>query len=88
MDADDSTMFCVATCEELIELLCNELRSISDWLKENKLMLSASKTKCIVFGTRGMFAGDTCLDLSIVGTPLQQVRRIKLLGVIIDDGLT
>lgn len=89
MYADDSTMFCAAsTCNELNEALSNELKYVSDWVEHNKLILNVAKTKCIIFGTKRMLARNSYLDLSLGGTLIQQVKKIKLLGVIIDDHLT
>ena len=42
----------------------------------------------IVLGTRDMLARDTRLSLTMAGTPIQQVNKIKLLGVTIDERLT
>jgi hypothetical protein len=40
----------------------------------NKLVLNISKTKCIVFGPRYMFAGDPQLNLVMDGLPVEQVK--------------
>ena len=77
MYADDSTMFCAAsTCKELTDVLCKELQIVSDWVEDNKLLLNITKTKCMVIGTRRRLARDSCLNLSMGGFPIEQVRKI------------
>ena len=89
MYVDESTLFCAAsTCKELTDVLCKELQTVSDWVEENKLVLNITKTKCMVIGTRRKIARDSCLNLSMGGIPIEQVRNIKLLGIIIDDQLS
>ena len=39
----------------------------------------------VIIGTRRRIARDSCLNLSMGGIPIEQVRKIKLLGIIIDD---
>ena len=89
MYADDSTMFCAAsTCNKLTDVLCKEFQTVSDWAEDNKLVLNITKTTCMVVGTRIRIARDSCLNLSMGGIPIEQVRKIKLLGIIIDDQLS
>ena len=52
---------------------------------DNKLVLNITKTKCMVIGTRRRLAETLFLNLSMGGIPIEQVRQIKLLGIIIDD---
>ena len=89
MYADDSTMFCAAsTCKELTDVLCKELQTVSDWVEDQKLLLKITKTKCmVIIGTRRRIARDSCLNLSMGGIPIEQVMKMKLLGIIIDDQL-
>lgn len=58
MHADDSTMYSATSAHALIDVLSNELRTVSEWVGMKQIMLNISKTKCIVFGSRNMLAGD------------------------------
>ena len=50
MYADDTTLFCGISNIQNLEITLNaELLKITDWLEVDKLSLSASKTKCMVF---------------------------------------
>ena len=52
---------------------------------DSKLVLNITKTKCMVIGTRRRLAETLFLNLSMGGIPIEQVRQIKLLGIIIDQ---
>jgi predicted flavoprotein YhiN len=76
MYADDSTMFCASsTCKELTDVLCKELQIVSDWVKENKLVLNITKNKFMVIGTRRRIVRDSCLNLSMGGIPIEQLSK-------------
>uniref|UniRef100_A0A4W5P3U4 Reverse transcriptase domain-containing protein n=1 Tax=Hucho hucho TaxID=62062 RepID=A0A4W5P3U4_9TELE len=89
MYADDSTIYSAASeCNELTNVLSSELRMVSEWVDMNKLVLNISKTKCIVFGSRYMLADDPLLNLAINRIHVEQVKKTKLLGVILDTALS
>lgn len=53
MYPDDSTMYSAASAyNEFPNVLNKELRTVSEWVNVNKLVLTISKTKCVLFGTR------------------------------------
>lgn len=70
---------------ELNEGLQNALKCVSDWVKNNKLVLNFSKTTCImVYLVLIMHLGELQLCLTIKGMALEQVYEAKLLGVTLD----
>lgn len=77
--ADDALLFISGkNIEECEKKLQNDLYSLSNWLKANKLKLNVAKSKCMVFkhGHR--------LNLNVDNERIEQVEEIKYLGVIID----
>ena len=89
MYADDTTLYSSAsTINELAISLNQDLERVSNWVRENKLALNVTKTKSIVFGSRYMLADDPQLHLSMSGTPIEQVKKTKLLGVLLDSQLS
>lgn len=64
MYADDSTLYMSATtATEMTATLNKELQLVSEWVARNKLTLSISKSKSIVFGTKPLTL-DCKLSLS------------------------
>ena len=64
----------------------NELVSIDEWFRTNKLSLNMDKTNYILFRTR--HKASYCDNiLNINGYPIRCVSSIKFLGVIIDEHL-
>ena len=89
MYADDTTLYSTAlTLNELVIGLNEDLERVSNWVIDNKLALNVTKTKSIVFGTRHMLVNDPQLHLSMLGVPIEQVKKTKLLGVILDSQLS
>ena len=95
MYADDTTL--LASIEdfdysknnnitEINRNICNELDKFSDWLKCNKLILNATKTKIMVFRTRGR--GNVSLSVEINQTHITQVTEFNFLGIIFDEHLS
>ena len=65
-----------------------ELIKIVDWLDCNKLSLNVSKIHYILFRPQGMRKPLICENLEIRDECIQQDRKIKFLGVIVDEKLT
>lgn len=87
--ADDSTLYAAnSNLSILNSTLQNELDSIFNWVENNKLILNVTKTKCIVFGSEHALREDLPLTLFINNIALEQVKEVKLLGVILDDQLS
>jgi hypothetical protein len=88
MFADDTLVYVSGECSaELEEKMNRVLNIVEEWLSVNKLKMNASKTKYMI--TRSVRKDQKgniilrCLD----GTELECVKKIKYLGVIIDDKL-
>lgn len=88
MYADDVTLYSSsATITELSDTLQDELNFAVEWMKMNKLVLNKSKTKSIVFN-KGVKSATNELHLSLEGTVVEQVSRVKLLGIRLDQSLS
>ena len=85
--ADDTNLFKSSQHISIIENVLNEeLKNISLWLKVNKLSLNVKKTHFIVFTKRKKF--NESIKLLIDNQTIEEVRSTKCLGVIIDKKLT
>ena len=65
-----------------------DLTKIRNWCFDNRLLLNASKTKLMLFGSRQMIAKIPNFNLSLLGKDLVPTRYARDLGVIFDDQLT
>ena len=65
-----------------------DLTKIRNWCFDNRLLLNASKTKLMLFGSRQMIAKIPNFNLSLLGKDLVPTRCARDLGVIYDDRLT
>ena len=63
-----------------------ELSLLSDWLCVNRLSLNVAKTEFIIF--RPPKNKSDCITLNLNNTNIHESRKIKYLGLIIDDRLT
>ena len=66
--------------------LNKDLKSLSQWLKANKLCLNVSKTELIIFH-RNTAIIDHILKLKLDGKRLSPSQSVKYLGVILDEHL-
>ena len=66
--------------------LNKDLKSLSQWLKANKLCLNVSKTELIIFH-RNTAIIDHTLKLKLDGKRLSPSQSVKYLGVILDEHL-
>ena len=88
MYADDYTIWLSApTCSELNISLQQELQSVVEWIRKNKLVLNVLKTNSIIFGTTHTLQLQPELNLVINNVPVKQVQETKLLGVVLDKKL-
>ena len=90
MYADDTSVTCSA---EDIDELCNDLRTevdnIAEWLRQNKLSLNTDKTEYMVVGHKrqtNRIQGP--LEVNINGGPIKRVKKVKYLGITVDENLT
>lgn len=89
MYADDTTPYSAASTKHELEIILNRhLERVSDWVKNNELIVNISKTKSMVFGPRHMLFDDPRLHLSLSGIAIKQVKETKLLGVMLDGQLS
>lgn len=89
MYADDSTLYYAAkTVSELGYVLPAELNMVSDWIKQNKLVLNISKTKSVILVSSHKLSLIPKMSLNLSGEPIEQVDKVKLLGTIVDSKLS
>ena len=81
--ADDSALIVPGKDVKEIELqLTKELKSISNWLTDNKLSLHLGKTESILFGTKKKLqCTSTQLSVTCEGRMLSAKSTVKYLGV-------
>ena len=85
--ADDTNLFKSGKdLNKMQDELNSELAKISLWLKVNKLSLNIGKTHFIVFTNKKKRLND--LNILIDGTRIEEVKKTKFLGVIIDNKLS
>ena len=84
--ADDCLIWIdVDNLNEAVVKIIEDLTNISRLLQELRLKLNPSKSKFMVIGD----TTDTLdIDLSVDGQTIERVKKIKYLGVVIDDRLT
>ena len=87
--ADDTHLFTSGdNIEEMYEVANQELISIAEWLKVNKLSLNVKKTHYMVFsGANSVPPLIRPNKLKIEGEEISEVSKTKFLGVIIDNKL-
>jgi hypothetical protein len=61
---------------------------VKRWFMENGLQLNPDKSEVILLGTRQRLATIDLPSVSIAGSPINLVNKIKSLGLTIDDALT
>ena len=90
MFADDSTLHSAASeVPKINDNLQQGLTNVSKWCSKNKMIINPSKTKCMLVTTRQKHQlNPPPLNLCFENSPIQQVNKHKLLGVIIDEQLS
>ena len=84
--ADDTNLFSSGKDLKVIENHVNdELSNISEWLKVNKLLLNINKTHYMIFSKKKTC--DLKMNIVIDGQAIDEVKKTKFLGVIIDSKL-
>ena len=88
MFADDTNLFIKDNdIHSLISKANTELEKISKWFKLNKLSLNIKKTNFILFKNKRK-AQNVPLELKIDNTRIEQIKKTKFLGVIVNETLT
>lgn len=88
--ADDTTIWETNSDPLLIQRsLQDSLDRTGRWLSLNKMVPNTKKTKHMIIGTvqKLLLSGNPSLDLSLRGTPIEEAKDEKLLGVKIDNHL-
>ena len=87
--ADDSVL--LASGKDVVEIeatLSSELKSVNDWLIDNKLSLHLGKTQSIVFGTRNKLCKCNTLNIVCNGIVIESKSTVTYLGVTLDQSLS
>ncbi len=86
--ADDTSIFLADKSLKSLESTLNEeLSSVSNWLKANKLSLNIKKSNILVFRNKVTKTTET-IDVKINGSPIEEKTYAKYLGLLIDNKLT
>lgn len=80
--------FPVQQCASIVDDINEDLTRIRNWCFDNRLLLNASKTKLMLFGSCQMIAKTPDFNLSLLGKDLVPTRVARDLGVTFDDQLT
>lgn len=87
----DDTIVCVSgnNFENVVDVMNEELGLLYTWLCGNRLKLNASKTKCLVVGSKTNCKkfSELGLSVNINNLPIEYVTEIKYLGVCLDPQL-
>ena len=73
---------------DLMLTIWDDIGSISEWLKCNRLTLNTKKTKFMIFGTRNKLRQVTNAPIFINGDEIEKVTNFKYLGVYLDETLS
>ena len=68
--------------------LSSELKSLNDWLIDNKLSLHLGKTQSIVFGTRKKLCKCNTLNIVCNGIVIESMSTVTYLGVTLDQSIS
>lgn len=87
--ADDTKLYFASKELEEIEIMLNRsLNILAIWLKENQLIINLKKTVFMILHYCKKNNVRNKCTIRINDTKIEEVRRAKYLGVIIDDNLT
>ena len=87
--ADDTNLFLKGSnIDQMVTQINIELIKLMDWIHANKLSLNISKTRYVIFKTRGKVDKTNSLNVYIDQVKLKNVETTKFLGVIIDNRLS
>ncbi len=85
--SDDTTLFCSSpNIRQLFNQVNEDLESLDDWFRANKLSLNLGKTNYMVFD-RGKQVNMDNMILTINDLPIERVSKVKFLGLIINNCL-
>jgi retron-type reverse transcriptase len=72
--------------EQVVDIINNELNVLNNWLKFKSLKLNATKTKCMILGTRHKckLFKESNFEIRIDSVCIDQVEEVGYLGVQLD----
>ena len=83
--ADDSALVCIGSDRTDVEQsLQSDLNNLEAWFKVNRLSVNVTKTNTIMFCSQYSRHRNYNMTLSINGSQLSQVKKIKYLGLHVD----
>ena len=86
--ADDTNIIVTSkNPNNLIEKANEELKSISDYMSANYLLINTKKTQALLFKPKTTPNNDQNTNLTLNGTKIDIVQNAKYLGIIIDNKL-
>ena len=86
--ADDTNLLCVDKNEKLLRRKMNEdLKLVFEWLCTNRLSLNVAKTEFVIFKPPKKRM-ENRFTLRLNGKTIFESKKIKYLGIIMDDQLT
>ena len=87
--ADDTTLSLVSKdVRGLEDGLTSDLEGVAKWVIDNKLRLNEEKTQMLLLSRRRRLQELEQVDVRMGGTKVARSKKVKYLGVWIDDGLT
>ena len=87
--ADDTSIIYTSKNPKTLETNINfDLKSVSEWLKSNRLSLNARKTKLLLFRSKCSKIQFENISIKIQGVKLSPCKYVKYLGVLIDANLS
>ena len=86
--ADDTTIF--LSSEHILDLrnkIEDDMQSLTDWFRANKLSLNVQKTNFVLFKPKQVTLNMEIATLQLGDQLIKKVNCVKFLGVYIDDKL-
>ena len=82
--ADDTSIFMTGkNMKEMYNLMTDQMKRVSDWLKINMLTLNVSKTNYMIVCNRGKKVADAECNSEIDGKIIERISQCKFLGLIV-----
>ena len=85
--ADDTTLYASGSISEVEDGLRKDLEGVTKWVKENRLPLNVRKTQMMLLGRRRRATELEDVEVELDGQKLSRSRKVKCLGVWLDDEL-
>ena len=88
--ADDTTVMVTSNdVEKTLHEAQQELFNLSGWMRINKLSPNPTKTEYMIIGhSRKLNTLNTSNSLTINGTDIKPVTKMKSLGIVVDENLS